>query len=546
MSNQEDTKEPVAPEVVDELEASEQASEQASAQPRWRQIATSVLWVALGVLLTVLGSALLARPSSSVPDPHAGHAHAQPAGEPGEQAKVEYVCPMHPQIRQSEPGTCPICYMDLVAVESGRAGKGSDMPAVSLSESAKRLARVRTEAAEAVALQRKIEVFGRVAVNETSEVDLTAWVGGRIDRLHVNAVGERVKKGQLLARIYSPDLLNAQQTLVQASKNLADAEASASEPRARAARAALEASKTELRLLGVDAKQLAGVLADGKAREHVDIYATSGGTVRARAVSRGDWVESGGRILSLTGLETVWVQLEIYERDLAVVAVGQPVKIQVSGLAGGALEGRIDFIDPTIDEQKRVARARVVIANEDAKLRPGMFVTASIEAAMDAAQTPVSVAASAVLWTGKRSLVYRVEDHDGELVYVPVKVTLGPRVGDRYVIEEGVAGGDLVVTNGAFRIDASLQIQGGPTMMSTRGAATATSLARVEVAAGGTRFEPPVQASQLPDDVWYCDMGTVHYAQGEQGDATCPVCNMRLVHKAAADDTTNQGGGHAH
>src|SRR5690606_7557773 len=126
-----------------------------------------------------------------------------------------------------------------------------------------------------------------------------------------------------------------------------------------------------------------------------------------------------------------------------------------------------------------------------------------------------------VLWTGKRSLVYRVETRDGEPVYVPVEVVLGPRVGDRYVIEEGVEAGDTLVSQGAFRVDATLQVKGGPTMMSTTEAALAAErgpLPEVEVPAEGVEFDPPVLPEQLPDDVWYCDMGTVHWAQGEEGD----------------------------
>src|SRR5690606_9423638 len=125
-------------------------------------------------------------------------------------AATEYVCPMHPQVRQAEFGTCPICFMDLVPVE---ASGGSDAPGVALTPNAKKLARVQTAPVEAVGLTRSMEVYGRVEVNETAEVDLTAWAGGRIERLYVQAVGERVKKGQRLARIYSPDLLAAQQTL---------------------------------------------------------------------------------------------------------------------------------------------------------------------------------------------------------------------------------------------------------------------------------------------------------------------------------------------
>ncbi len=485
-----------------------------------------------------------------------GHNHAEEAG-----VAKEYVCPMHPQVRQSEPGTCPICFMDLVPVEGSAGG---DVPGVSLSPGAKKLARLQTVKAEAVELSRSVAVYGRVEVNETAEVDLTAWAGGRIDKLYVQAVGEKVKKGQRLARIYSPDLLAAQQTLVQAARNLESAKESGSEARGRAAQGALDAARTELRLLGMSGGQLDAVMKGGKAQEFVDIFATAAGTVRERAVSQGDWVQPGGRVLSLMALDTVWVQLDVYERDLHVVQVGQTVQVSIPALSEEAIEGRIAFIDPVIDAQKRVARARVVLKNGDARLRPGMFVTGSIEAPLlEGAALPLSVPATAVLWTGKRSLIYRVETHDGEPVYVPVAVVLGARVGDRIVIEEGLEAGDEVVTNGAFRLDASLQIRGGPTMMGTGTDAAAVDghgahaghgngepLPKVEVTVEGGEFAPPVQAEQLPGDVWYCDMGTVHYARGEEGDGTCPLCKMALKHKPAdaGGDAAegSEGGQHAH
>lgn len=514
------------------------------------------LWIGVVVIvITAFFAGRACAPGASPADEHADHQHGE------EEAASEYVCPMHPQVRQSEPGTCPICFMDLVPVESG--GAGGDIPGVSLTPGAKALARVQTAKAEAVELSRSVDVYGRVEVNETAEVDLTAWAGGRIDKLYVQAVGEKVKKGQRLARIYSPDLLAAQQTLVQASRNLESSQESGSDMRGRAAQAALEAARTELRLLGMSARQLDAVLKGGKAQEFVDIFASSAGTVRERVVSQGDWVQPGGRVLSLMALDTVWVQLDVYERDLPVVQVGQTVTLDIPALSQEAVEGEIAFIDPVIDAQKRVARARVVLKNADAKLRPGMFVTGRIEAALlDDAQVPLSVPATAVLWTGKRSLVYRVEDHNGEPVYVPAPVVLGARVGGRFVIVEGLSEGDEVVSHGAFRLDASLQIRGGPTMMSTEthddhaAHAHGEALPKVEVPLEGAEFDPPVQPEQLPDDVWYCDMGTAHYARGEEGDGICPLCNMQLKHKTAGSeegeehkDHENQvesGGEHAH
>jgi Cu(I)/Ag(I) efflux system membrane fusion protein len=308
----------------------------------------------------------------------------------------------------------------------------------------------------------------------------------------------------------------------------------------------MEAARTELRLLGVDARQVEAVLKEGKAQETVNVYATASGTVRARRVSEGDYLPTGGRILSLAALDSLWVQLEIFERDLPFVSTGTPVRLRVPALGDEPIEGRISFIDPVLDERKRVARARVVVANDDGRIRPGMFLRATIESAFEEgsdAGLPVSVPAGAVLWTGKRSMVYRLDSSFDPPAFVPVRVDLGPRMGERYVIRRGLDAGDEVAASGAFRIDASLQIKGGPTMMvsEARPVPDPESLPKVEVPAQGVAFAPPVEITQLPDDVWYCDMGTVHWAQGEEKDKRCPLCNMFLTHQG--DDHDHGHGG---
>lgn len=470
---------------------------------------------------------------------------AESVEEEGED--ITWTCPMHPQIRQDEFGTCPICHMDLVPASSG--GGDRDIAAVQMSEGARRLARVQNGFVESGPLTDELRAFGQVAVNENAEVDLTAWTGGRIERLMVNAVGERVERGQLLARIYSPELLSAQRSLLQAKQNADSARESESERRLRAAESSLQAARTELRLLGIDARQIRQIEESGQARETVDIYATAGGTVRSRHVSEGDYVTTGARILSLAALDTVWGQLEIYERDLPRFSVGTPVTVTAPALGGEELEGRISFIAPEVDSQRRVARARVVLDNADGRLRPGMYLTGKMEIAHPDEEA-LSVPRSAVLWTGKRSVVYLYDRSLDPAGYVPRTVELGPRISDRYVINEGLEAGDEIAVRGAFRIDASLQIQGGPTMMSAIHGEeglpeTVGDAPPVEVDPEGTEFDPPINPDRLPDGVWYCDMGTTHWAQPEQGDDECPICGMRLTeHEGHNHDGHDHQGEH--
>ena len=389
---------------------------------------------------------------------HADHAEA-----------TEYVCPMHPQIRQDEFGTCPICFMDLVPVELG--GGDDSGVALVMSESAVRLSHVRTSLVERVPLERHINVFGRVATTDDGDASITAWTGGRIERLYVETIGETVRRGQRLARVYSPELVVAQETLIHARRILAEAEAAGSVGRVRAAQAAEHAASTELRLLGISNQQMEELVADGIADETVMIYAPAGGTVMRRLANEGDHVQRGAPILELANLDEVWIQLEIYERDLPHVAVGTRVNLTVPGVEAGRFSGTIAFIDPTVDATRRIARARVVIDNASGAFRPDMFVEATIESPVvdHRGRPPVSVPASAVLWTGQRSIVYVYDETEDPPVYMPVEVELGDRIGNRQVVSAALFPGETVVTSGAFRLDASLQIRGGASMMNPSG-----------------------------------------------------------------------------
>lgn len=404
------------------------------------------------------------------------------------------------------------------------------------------MGRVQNEYVQRGSVSSELRLFGTVEINENAEVDLTAWTGGRIESLRVAAIGERVRRGQLLARVYSPELLAAQRTLLQARENADDAREAGSERRLRAAEASLEAARAELRLLGVDARQVAAIEESGRAQETVDVYATASGTVRARYASEGDYVNTGDPILSLAALDTVWVQLEIFERDLPRVDVGAPVTVEIPG-ASETVEGRLEFLAPEVNRDRRTVRGRVVLPNEDGRLRPGMYVRATLEVAES--DDALTVSRSAVLWTGERSVVYVYDRGLDPPGYVPRVVKLGPVVGDRRVILEGLDEAEEVAARGAFRIDASLQIQGGPTMMSLfageeEWAETVGEAPPVEVDPEGSEFDPPIDPGRLPDEVWYCDMGTTHWAQPEKGDDECPLCGMRLTEK------TGEEGHHGH
>jgi Cu(I)/Ag(I) efflux system membrane fusion protein len=425
---------------------------------RWVQRLISSI-VVLIAIAAAFGLGRGAAPPTDASDGSGASSAAPSAGE-----NVTYVCPMHPQIRQPTPGSCPICFMDLVPVVAG-AGDSSGI-SVSLSDSEHALARVQTSVVERVALTREVRLFGRVAGAESADANITAWAGGRIERLHTATVGQTVRRGDRVASIYSPDIVVAQETLIHAMQSLEEARAAGSELRTQSADLAIRQARTELRQLGLADDSVDEIIADGNPDETVIIRAPHGGTVTDRMVREGDWVEPGMPIVSVTSLNQVWVQLEVYERDLPFVRPGDPVDIMIAGT--GLVAGRIAFLDPYVDPMLRIVRARVELPNPSGQLRPGQFVEAVLQTELldDDGRPPISVPSSAVLWTGPRSIVYVVDSLSIPPAYVPVEVEIGPRAGSRTVVRAGVFPGEEVVSHGAFRIDSTLQIRGGRSMMS--------------------------------------------------------------------------------
>ena len=452
----------------------------------------------------------------------------------GSEKPQQYTCPMHPDVRSDDPnGTCPICGMDLVPVKSGPSSNSSDSdaPSLHLSDRAKKIAKVRTTFAKRQRLTRQIDSYGRVEVAEEAETDLTSWVRGRIEHLDIRTTGQRIRRGQRIARLYSPKLESVQKELLQALRTADRIESKdESTARQRSAQAAVEAAKARLRVLGMQPRQIKSIIESGEARDVVNVYASTSGTVKMRHALEGEWVDVGDSIASLHGLDTVWVQLELYERDLKFVEEGTPVTITVPSRPDVEIEGRIDFIDPTVDPANGTADARVIASNADGTLPPGTDVRGNIKAVIQGDPEPLSVPETAVLWTGPRSVVYQYDRSMDPPSFVPIEVELGPKAGDRRVIQKGLSEGDEVAVRGAFQLDAELQIRGKASMM-TGLPPSQQILEPVDVPEGGKKFEPPVSPDRIPEGAWYCPMGDVHWAQPTEGEGECPVCGMNLKEK---------------
>jgi membrane fusion protein, copper/silver efflux system len=431
----------------------------------------------------------------------------------GEEAAT-WTCAMHPQIQLSKPGQCPICGMDLIPL---KRQDGEGMPSARrlvMSPEAAKLAEVQTTEVERRFVSTEIRMVGKVEYDETKIAYITAWTGGRIDRLYIDQTGVPVKKGDHLAYLYSPELLAAQEEYLQSLEGAKNVTASHLDIIKSTSQDTIKNAREKLKLLGVTEEQIVELEKRKVPSDHMTIYATATGIVVNREVQEGTYVQTGSRIYSIVDLSQVWIKLDAYEADLQWLRYGQEVEFEAEAYPGEKFYGKISFIDPILDEMTRTVKVRVNVNNEDARLKPGMFVRGIVHAQVAGAgrvmepslegkwigpmhpeiirdepgpcpicgmplvpaekmgyssvketDPPLVIPASAVLKTGKRAVVYVQNTQAAKPTFEGREIVLGPRAGDDYLVKSGLVEGERVVVNGNFKIDSALQIQAKPSMM---------------------------------------------------------------------------------
>ncbi|MFO7657571.1 MAG: efflux RND transporter periplasmic adaptor subunit [Bacteroidales bacterium] len=376
-----------------------------------------------------------------------------------EQVKTEvngeavWTCSMHPQVRQNEPGDCPICGMDLIPVE-GDNNSDIDPDAISMSPTAMQLASISTAIVGGMHPVKQVRLNGKVQFDERLVYSQSSHIPGRIEKLLVNFTGEFVNKGQTIAYVYAPELVTAQVELFEAQK-IAE-----SQPQLFAS------AKEKLKNWKLSDKQIDEILNSGKTLEEFPVQAEVAGYVTSKMINPGDYVGKGGVIYEIANLSKVWILFDVYESDMVWVKKGDKVEFSISSLPGENFEGVISYLDPVIDPKTRVAKARVEYNNANGKLKPEMFVSGVAEAKLTKKSNSLVVPKTAVMWTGKRSVVYIKSISDQGVNFIMREVTLGPSLGDSYVVENGLREGEEIAVNGTFSIDAAAQLAGKPSMMS--------------------------------------------------------------------------------
>ncbi|MCW5551795.1 MAG: efflux RND transporter periplasmic adaptor subunit [Verrucomicrobiae bacterium] len=472
---------------------------------RYGQTAILVAGVCLAALLSILPGCNHSGEPHATYNPEPTTNNQQPTSD--NQQPIIYSCPMHPQIRQPNPGRCPICGMELTPVAGDRDADDSSAPVLRVSRRAAALMEIQTTPAERRSVEAERRFLGRFVYDETRLTDIAVRTDGQVERLFVNYTGVPVRKGEHVAEIYSPEFFAATKELLVAARADAD-------PALR------ESARLRLRLLDVPDEQIEDMLRVGEAKKTFTLFSPVNGVLTELGGRQGGWLMKGQRLAQIADLSSLWVLLDAYESDIALIHYGQQVKLEVPAFPGREFTGFVAYVAPDLDERTRTIKVRLNVPNPDGRLRPGMFARAELKVPLTAdglaygpelagkwicpmhpeitaaepgacslcdmpleaaeklghvssereVKLPLVIPASAPLITGRRAVVYVQLPNTERPTFEGRNIQLGPRAGDYYLVLEGISEGERVVTEGNFKIDSELQIRGRPSMMAADGA----------------------------------------------------------------------------
>lgn len=387
-------------------------------------------------------------PASATPAKGASAAHTPPEHADAHVAHVAYACPMHPeQTGDSADDRCPICGMALVAAAAhGARQTAPDLTTIELSLDRVQLIGMKTEKVTKGVLSSSVRAFAAIAPAEGATTTVQTRYAGWVQELHVKESGAAVRKGQLLARIYSPELLAAQQELLNAKQWSGSA-------RSGGAPGMLDNARKRLVLLGMSPAQVDAVEAGGAVQQLVEVRSETSGFVADKTIVEGQYIQPGSELFRITDLSRVWALAELFERDAGALRVGQSAILTLAAYPEERFVGKVALVYPTLDAATRVVRARIELDNRKRKLMPGMFGEISLDVS---AREGLLIAREALIDVGPHQYVF-VERAPGH--FEPRSVRPGMRSGERVEIREGLHEGETVVTTGNFLLDSESRLR---------------------------------------------------------------------------------------
>lgn len=346
----------------------------------------------------------------------------------------KYTCPMHPHYIADESGTCPICGMDLVPMKGGESkADGDGRTEITISPETIQNIGIRTEKAEFARFGSNIRSYGLVNENVRLLHDVSSRVAGWVEDLEVTAVGDEVKKGQLLFTLYSPELVSAQQDYLSAL--------------ATGVKGRINSTKKRLESLGVQQKFLDQLKKNRKSRQNIPHYSETDGVISELNVRGGTYVKPGMTIAKIQDYSSVWINVSVAEKDLPFLTKDMPAEVSFPNISKEARTARIDYIYPTVDKASRTGQVRLVLTNPDGTLRPGAYADVTFETKPE---KRLAVSREAVLHSSEGDYIIVAL---GEGRFQPRKVKTGIHNKGKTEIVAGLAESDEVVVSSQFLID---------------------------------------------------------------------------------------------
>jgi multidrug efflux pump subunit AcrA (membrane-fusion protein) len=402
-----------------------------------------------------------AAPGEPAPAQAGGGAAGEEAGSAGGLAAkdldgdgIVYQSGMHPWIVEDEPGQCPICGMDLVPVQVSGVEEGT----VQIDPVTMQNIGVRTTPVEVQTISRDLRTTGVFEASDRAREAVSLKIGGWVEELYVDAEGDRVRAGQPLLALYSPQLVSTQEEYLLAlrSRDLMGSDGDR----------VVEAARRRLLLFDISPEQIERLETTGEVTRTLTIYAPTGGTVVEKRVVEGMQAMPGMTLMEIVDLSGLWLQVDVPEQDLGWVDVGTRAVVTVESRPGDELRGRVGYVYDLLDPATRTATARIEVANPGGRLKPGMFALATLYG-RPTEPAPV-VPSEAVIRTGDEAVVILAL---GDGRFAPRRVTLGIEADDRIQILDGLEGGESVVTSAQFLIDSEARLAASIGAMASAGAA---------------------------------------------------------------------------
>ncbi|HDY7902403.1 TPA: efflux RND transporter periplasmic adaptor subunit [Vibrio vulnificus] len=345
-----------------------------------------------------------------------------------------WVAPMDPNYKRDKPGKSPMG-MDLIPVYADDLAGANDKPGtVKIDPSVENNLGVKTAAVELAKLSPRIETVGYIAFDESKLWQTNVRVSGWVEKLYINAVGEQVKKGDVLFTLYSPELVKAQEELLNAK---------------RTGRDGLVKGATERLLsLGVDREQINQVIRRGKASQTIEIKALANGVIASLNIREGGYLSPAQAVISAGPLHEVWVDAEVFERQAHWLTNGSQASMTLDALPGKAWQGEVDYVYPILDPKTRTLRMRLKFANPNGELKPNMFANITLQPVSDS--EVLTVPKSSVIRSGGMTRVVLAE---GEGKYRSARIETGREADDKVEVLLGLNQGDRIVTSAHFMLD---------------------------------------------------------------------------------------------